>query len=82
MKGKIKLGFFVIILLGVISCGNSEEEIYGNKEYISTYICPMYCDGSGSQEKGTCPVCDRKYMENDLYGHAEELGYDDFQDNY
>lgn len=81
MKGKIKLGFFVVILLGLLSCGGPEEEIDGNKEYISTYICPMYCDGSGSSEKGTCPVCETKYMENDLYGHAEEAGYDDY-DNY
>lgn len=78
MKSKIIFGFFVTILLGFVSCGNQEETMEGNQEYISTYICPTYCDGSGSAKKGKCPVCKTEYMENDLYGHAEEIGYDDY----
>jgi hypothetical protein len=34
------------------------------KEYTSAYICPMHCEGSGSDTMGTCPVCEMKYKEN------------------
>lgn len=34
------------------------------KEYTSVYICPMYCKGSGSDQPGTCPVCDMDYVKN------------------
>ena len=27
------------------------------KEYTSAYVCPMHCEGSGSDQAGTCPVC-------------------------
>lgn len=30
--------------------------------YISTYVCPMHCEGSGSAEPGECPVCGMKYV--------------------
>lgn len=32
------------------------------KEYTSTYVCPMHCKGSGSDMKGTCPVCGMDYV--------------------
>ncbi len=32
------------------------------QEYTSTYICPMHCEGSGSEEAGTCPVCGMDYV--------------------
>ncbi len=32
------------------------------KEYTSAYICPMHCEGSGSDEPGTCPVCGMDYV--------------------
>ena len=34
------------------------------KEYTSAYICPMYCEGSGSDKAGTCPKCKMAYVEN------------------
>jgi ABC-type nickel/cobalt efflux system permease component RcnA len=34
------------------------------KEYTSAYICPMHCEGSGSDKEGTCPACKMAYIEN------------------
>jgi predicted nucleic acid binding AN1-type Zn finger protein len=34
-------------------------------EYTSAYICPMYCEGSGSEEPGKCPVCGMDYVLNE-----------------
>lgn len=31
-------------------------------EYTSAYICPMYCEGSGSDAPGKCPVCGMDYV--------------------
>lgn len=33
-----------------------------SKEYSSAYVCPMHCEGSGSSEMGTCPVCQMDYV--------------------
>lgn len=32
------------------------------KEYTSAYVCPMHCEGSGSDEMGKCPVCGMDYV--------------------
>jgi hypothetical protein len=34
------------------------------KEYTSAYVCPMHCEGSGSDAAGTCPKCKMAYVEN------------------
>ena len=49
-------------------------------EYTSAYICPMHCKGSGSDKKGTCPVCEMDYISNknakhDHHGHDHD-GHD------
>lgn len=36
-------------------------------EYNSKYICPMHCQGSGSNEKGSCPVCKMDYVINENF---------------
>ncbi len=36
-----------------------------SKEYASAYICPMHCEGSGSDESGKCPVCEMDYVPNE-----------------
>jgi len=43
------------------------------KEYTSKYVCPMHCEGSGSDEEGKCPVCGMTYVLNEDYheGHGE-----------
>ena len=40
------------------------EETPEGKEYASAYICPMHCEGSGSEEAGVCPVCGMDYVMN------------------
>lgn len=32
------------------------------KEFTSAYVCPMHCDGSGSDTAGECPVCGMDYV--------------------
>jgi len=53
--------------IAISSCGsnsstNTEQK---GKEYTSAYICPMHCDGSGSDKAGTCPVCKMDYVANE-----------------
>lgn len=48
-------------------------------EYTSAYICPMHCDGSGSDKPGECPVCGMDYVKNENMptdGHMHEDGHD------
>ncbi len=43
------------------------------KEYTSKYVCPMHCEGSGSDEEGKCPVCGMSYVLNEEHmadGHT------------
>ncbi|MEQ8706013.1 MAG: heavy metal-binding domain-containing protein [Phaeodactylibacter sp.] len=35
------------------------------KEYTAAYICPMHCEGSGSDAPGECPVCGMDYVKNE-----------------
>lgn len=39
------------------------------KEYTSAYICPMHCEGSGSDQPGKCPVCEMDYVANTEHSH-------------
>lgn len=32
------------------------------KEFTAAYVCPMHCDGSGSDTAGECPVCGMDYV--------------------
>ena len=41
--------------------GTSEQ----GKEYTSAYVCPMHCEGSGSDEEGNCPKCGMAYVANE-----------------
>ena len=45
------------------------------KEYDSAFVCPMHCEGSGSDQAGTCPVCGMEYVSNEDHksdGHKHE----------
>ena len=42
--------------------GNNKAADQQGKEYTSAYVCPMHCEGSGSEEAGTCPVCGMDYV--------------------
>lgn len=41
------------------------------KEYTSAYVCPMHCEGSGSDKEGTCPKCEMDYVKNKDYKEAD-----------
>jgi rubrerythrin len=77
----ILLGLFLAITLW--SCGDTKSENSVQKEestqaeeeaekqgpeYTSAYICPMHCEGSGSEKPGTCPVCGMDYVKNEDAG--------------
>ncbi|MBI5917277.1 MAG: hypothetical protein HY842_18060 [Bacteroidetes bacterium] len=32
------------------------------KEFTSAFVCPMHCEGSGSDQPGTCPACGMDYV--------------------
>jgi rubrerythrin len=70
----------LVLSLGLWSCGDSaskasdenaesqteqKSEQQQGPEYTSAYICPMHCEGSGSEEPGTCPVCGMDYVKNE-----------------
>ncbi|KAB7528189.1 hypothetical protein F8C76_09965 [Flagellimonas olearia] len=44
--------------------GDMETKDMQGKEYTSTYVCPMHCEGSGSDTEGKCPVCGMTYVLN------------------
>jgi DnaJ-class molecular chaperone len=73
----LKFGLYttmlVVVLFVVSACGGkgaSEEQAKG-KEYTSAYVCPMHCEGSGSDAEGVCPVCKMDYVANTE--HSEEV---------
>ncbi len=88
MKFKtIVAAVFVTALLFAVSCkGKTEQkEAYKTeqtetveepgKEYTSAYVCPMHCEGSGSEEEGNCPKCGMAYVANEDHvkdGHTHE----------
>lgn len=41
-------------------------------EYTSKYVCPMHCEGSGSDSEGKCPVCGMTYVLNEDYNESAE----------
>lgn len=64
------------------SCGHGHNHDHGNTqqqeeqqvdrsgpEYTSTYICPMHCPGSGSEQPGKCPKCEMDYVANKDHDH-------------
>ena len=79
--------FILSMSLCMISCGGNassgdkklevnQEVNKSGKEYTSAYICPMHCEGSGSDKPGTCPVCNMDYVANkDYKGAAEHEGH-------
>ena len=43
---------------------NRSETIEEDADYTSKYVCPMHCEGSGTNEKGNCKVCGMELIEN------------------
>ena len=49
--------------------GQNTDEAHGaNAAFTSAYVCPMHCEGSGSDKAGTCPVCKMDYV-----AHADHV---------
>lgn len=62
-----KTTLFLLLAGGLLACSttnNNEKNIKAGKEYTSEYICPMHCEGSGSDTTGTCPTCGMDYVKN------------------
>ena len=55
---------FLLGAFALSSCGGNHDEAHEGKEYTSAYICPMHCEGSGSEEMGKCPACGMDYVAN------------------
>lgn len=78
----VKILFLALSLSGIgiafSACGGSShinEMEQKAKEYTSAYVCPMHCEGSGSEEPGKCPVCGMDYEMNEDHakdGHSHE----------
>ncbi|MDX1683812.1 MAG: heavy metal-binding domain-containing protein [Saprospiraceae bacterium] len=82
----LKLNYSVSVLAMLallfvsVSCGGNQSTEGKGKEYTSTYVCPMHCEGSGSEEPGTCPVCGMDYVRNEEHmedGHHHHHDGDD-----
>lgn len=67
------LGILLVsIMLTTVSCKDDKKddtttktEQAEKKEYASAYVCPMHCEGSGSEEEGNCPKCGMDYVKNE-----------------
>lgn len=62
----IKTTLFLSLLGSMVACSRSSQQQTEkhSKEYTSAYICPMHCQGSGSDTAGTCPTCGMDYVQN------------------
>jgi uncharacterized paraquat-inducible protein A len=54
-----------------VNMENKEQTEQTGKEYTAAYICPMHCEGSGSDKEGTCPVCGMDYEKNEKHNNEE-----------
>ena len=66
--------------VAVSSCGGSankaeEATEQQGKEYTSAYICPMHCEGSGSDKAGNCPACGMDYVVNEDHEADDHEGH-------
>ena len=79
MNALKSLGFLTLLFslsLFFTACGGSASE-GASKEttetaaphgegtaYTAAYVCPMHCEGSGSDTAGKCPTCSMDYVAN------------------
>lgn len=61
------------LMLTAVSCKDAKKEDTTTKteqsekkgkEHTSAYVCPMHCEGSGSETEGECPTCGMAYKKN------------------
>lgn len=84
IKTFVAIAFGAAVLLSVSCKGKTEQNTQADteliettekqgKEYASAYVCPMHCEGSGSDTEGTCPKCGMEYVANEEHqkdGHT------------
>ena len=85
LKFVLALMIFGLLSVGIYSCGGSkktsskteqtQDATKQGKEYTSDYICPMHCEGSGSDKPGDCPVCGMEYKKNDKNDTEDHSGH-------
>ena len=70
---KTIFGILVLaLMITTVSCkdakkedSTSKTELAEKKEFDYAYVCPMHCEGSGSDAEGECPKCGMDYMKNE-----------------
>ena len=62
IKALIFSSLLAVTALTLASCGGNQAADTNGKEYTAAYVCPMHCEGSGSDKEGTCPVCKMDYV--------------------
>jgi hypothetical protein len=83
LKNILTSFLFCSAIMALGACGNGHEHGSGSggdakahgasKEFTSAYVCPMHCEGSGSDQPGQCPACGMDYVaqsEHTKDGHA------------
>jgi hypothetical protein len=48
-------------------------------EFTAKYVCPMHCEGSGSDVAGNCPVCGMEYVLNEDFEGDGGHDHDDHE---
>lgn len=74
MKRLLTLSLLVALTITLFTACKDNSKT--GPEYTSAYICPMHCEGSGSAEPGTCPVCNMAYVKNEDYKGDDHEGHD------
>jgi hypothetical protein len=62
--------------------GEAQETEQTGKEYTSEYICPMHCEGSGSDQPGKCPECGMDYVKNEDHSEHHEGSHEEHHDGH
>lgn len=48
----------------VDNSSKQSKTIEEDDDFVAKYICPNHCNGSGSNDKGTCKICGMDLIEN------------------
>lgn len=62
----IKKTLLLTIVCTMSACNSSTNSTIDQTgaAYTSAYVCPMHCEGSGSNSAGICPTCEMDYVKN------------------
>ncbi|BDS09436.1 heavy metal-binding domain-containing protein [Aureispira anguillae] len=77
MKSIYKILSLAVLLFALNACAfevdssehKTDQVEQTGKEYTAAYICPMHCEGSGSEKEGACPICGMDYVKNEQHNH-------------